>query len=181
MMMVQTGVASLVRARPDANPKDVFSTLNRVVYENVHDRLEAERHMTLSLMRVAPTGAIRIAGAHMDAVVWRAATQTCELLATPGTFLAISDDIEAVNVERDWQLERGDLMILLTDGVTEAENQDGVPFGYERVIEVVEPRASKPVTTVRDALFEALVAHSPVLADDATILVLRYVGREEAA
>ena len=56
MMMVQTGVATLVRAQPDAHPKDVIRTLNRVLFENVHDRLEAERHMTLSLMRYRRNG-----------------------------------------------------------------------------------------------------------------------------
>lgn len=176
MMMVQTGIATLVRAQPDAAPRDVIGTMNRVLFENVHDRLEAERHMTLSLLRISKTGKAVVAGAHMDAVVWRAQTQTTELLGTPGTFLAISDDIDHVNVERDWQLAAGDLLVLLTDGVTEAENTSGTPFGYERVLEVLESRATKPVSAIRDALFEALNRHSPTLVDDATIVVLRYVG-----
>jgi phosphoserine phosphatase RsbU/P len=176
MMMVQTGVATLVRAQPEAAPRSVINTLNRVLFENVHDRLEAERHMTLSLVRLGRDGKAVVAGAHMDAVIWRAATQSIELLGTPGTFLAISDDIDHVNVEREWQLQVGDLLVLLTDGVTEAEDGNGRPFGYEGVLEVVEPRAGKPVAAVRDALFEALIRHSPTLVDDATIVVLRYVG-----
>jgi sigma-B regulation protein RsbU (phosphoserine phosphatase) len=132
--------------------------------------------MTLSLMRLNKSGRAVVAGAHMDAVVWRAATQSTELLGTPGTFLAISDDIDHVNVERVWQLGSGDLMVLVTDGVTEAEDGSGAPFGYERVLEVLESRATKPVSAIRDALFEALNRHSPTLADDATIVVLRYVG-----
>jgi sigma-B regulation protein RsbU (phosphoserine phosphatase) len=181
MMMVQTGVATLVRAHPDAPPRSLVSTLNRVLFENINERLEAERHMTLSVCRLRANGAAVVAGAHMDAVVWRAKTQSTELLNTPGTFLAISDDIDHVNVERQWQLEPGDLMVLLTDGVTEAENRAGAPFGYPGVLEVVEPRATKPVAAVRDALFEALLKHSPTLADDATIVVLRYVGPGGAA
>jgi sigma-B regulation protein RsbU (phosphoserine phosphatase) len=176
MMMVQTGIATLVRAQPDAAPRSVINTMNRVLFENVHDRLEAERHMTLSLLRITRDGKAVVAGAHMDAVVWRAATQSTELLGTPGTFLAISDDIDHVNVEREWQLSAGDLMVLLTDGVTEAEDGSGTPFGYERVLEVLESRATKPVFALRDALFDALIKHSPTLADDATIVVLRYVG-----
>ena len=35
-----------------------------------------------------------------------------------------------------------------------------------------------PVAAIRDALFAALPRHSPTLADDATILVLRYVGTQ---
>jgi sigma-B regulation protein RsbU (phosphoserine phosphatase) len=181
MMMVQTGVATLVRAHPDANPKDVLKTLNRVVFENVHDRLEAERHMTLSLVRYRDSGDLVVAGAHMDAVVWRAATSKTELLGTPGTFLAITEDIDQVNIEKSWSLARGDLMVLLTDGVTEAENSDGKPFGYESVIDVVEDTATRPVAAVRDALFDAVKKHSPSPADDVTILVLRYVGPGETS
>jgi sigma-B regulation protein RsbU (phosphoserine phosphatase) len=179
MMMVQTGVATLVRANPDANPRDVIKTMNRVLFENVNDRLEAERHMTLSLLRYRTGGQLTVAGAHMDAVVWRAASQTIEMLTTKGTFLAISDDIDHVNVEQEWSLSHGDLLVLLTDGVTEAENAAGTPFGYEGVVEVVEPRATKRVGEIQDALFKAVTQHSPVLADDCTIMVLRYVGPGE--
>jgi phosphoserine phosphatase RsbU/P len=176
MMMVQTGVATLVRSQPDASPRDVLSTLNRVVFENVHERLEADRHMTLSLMRYWPDGRFVVAGAHMDAIVWRAAQNKVELLGTPGTFLAITNDIDHVNVDRSWQLSHGDLMVLVTDGVTEAESAGGKPFGYESTLSVLESRTAQPVADIRDALFAALSKHSPTLADDATILVLRYVG-----
>lgn len=179
MMMVQTGVASLVRADAETKPSAVLKTLNRVLFENIHDRLEAERHMTLSLMRYDRTGRLTVAGAHMDAVVWRAATQTTELLQTKGTFLAITDDIDHVTVEQTWQLHRGDLLVLLTDGVTEAEDVGGNAFGYEGVLEVVEPRATKPVAAIQAALAEAVTKHSPTLVDDCTIMVLRYVGVTE--
>lgn len=177
MMMVQAGVATLVRMQPDARPKDVISSLNTVLYENVHDRLEAERHMTLSLLRYRRGGDIVVAGAHMDAVVWRAATKTTETLGTPGTFLAITQDIEHINQEVTWQLADGDLMVLLTDGVTEAENAAGKAFEYTGVTQVLEAHAQERVEKIRDALFSALINHSPTLADDATIMVLRYVGR----
>jgi sigma-B regulation protein RsbU (phosphoserine phosphatase) len=180
MMMVQTGVATLVRNQPDANPKDVIRSLNTVLYENVHDRLEAERHMTLSLLRYHRDGGIVVAGAHMDAVVWRAASKKTETLGTPGTFLAITQDIEHINQEVSWQLADGDLMVLLTDGVTEAENAAGTAFDYGGVTQVLEAQATEPVEKIRDAMFSALIKHSPTLADDATIMVLRYVARGKA-
>ena len=115
----------------------------------------------------------------MDAVVWRAATQTVELLGTKGTFIAITDDIDHVNVEQQWKLADGDLLVLLTDGVTEAEDRAGKAFGYEGVVEIVEARATQPTAVIQNALFDALTKHSPTLADDATIVVLRYVGLGE--
>ncbi|HVK88384.1 MAG TPA: SpoIIE family protein phosphatase [Kofleriaceae bacterium] len=176
MMMVQTGVATLVHAQPDANPKDVVRAINGVLYDNIHERLEAERHMTLSLLRYRRGGDLRIAGAHMDGIVWRAATKTIELLATPGTFLAITQDIDHVNQEATWQLHDGDLLVLLTDGVTEAENAAGASFDYQGVTRIVEERCGEPVAAIRDALFAALIRHSPALEDDATIMVLRYAA-----
>jgi len=179
MMMVQTGVATLVRADPAAKPTSLIKTLNRVLFENVHDRLQAERHMTLSLARYHKSGSLVLAGAHMDAVCWRAATRTTELLATKGTFLAITDDIDHVTVEQTWEVQRGDLLVLLTDGVTEAEDAAGQPFGYEGVVEAVEARVGQPVAVIQQALLDAVKRHSPTLADDCTIVVLRYVGPGE--
>src|SRR5882672_8741662 len=109
----------------------------------------------------------------MDAVVWRAATQTIELLTTPGTFLAITQDIDRVNVDVTWQIDPGDVVVLLSDGVTEAEDGRRQPFGYDGVTRIVERHASEPTEAIRDALFSALLAHSPELADDATVLVVR--------
>ena len=179
MMMVQAGIATLVHGQKNPSPASVLKTMNRVLFENIHERLQAERHMTLSLMRYDRDGAMLVAGAHMDAVCWRAATKTVELLKTPGTFLAITDDIDHVNIEQPWQLAVGDLLVLLTDGVTEAENQQGRAFGYEGVVEIVEARATQPVSVLQNALFDAVTKHSPTLADDCTILVLRYVGPGE--
>ncbi|HTE52768.1 MAG TPA: SpoIIE family protein phosphatase [Kofleriaceae bacterium] len=173
MMMVQAGVASLVRSQPDASPSEVLKTLNRVIYENIHGRLEAERHMTLSLMRYRRDGTIVVAGAHMDAVAWRSATRTVELLATPGTFIGVAEDIDRVNVETTWRIDPGDVFVLLSDGVTEAEDSQGQQFGYEAVSALVAQHATGPVQAIRDSLFEAVLRHSPVLADDATLLAMR--------
>ena len=84
-----------------------------------------------------------------------------------------------MNVEQEWSLAPGDLLILLTDGVTEAEDRAGKAFGYEGVLEVVDDRATQSVVAIQDALFDAVTKHSPTLADDCTILVLRYVGPGE--
>lgn len=180
MMMVQTSLAALVRAQPDAKPREMLKVLNGVLYENIHERLEAERHMTLSLLRYDGAGKFRVAGAHMDAICWRSETQTTEMLPTVGTFLAITDDIDSVTVDLTWHLRSGDLLILLTDGVTEAENSAGKAFGYEGVLEVLEPLATKPVADIQSAVLDAVTRHSPTLADDCTILVLRYVGTGES-
>jgi len=124
-------------------------------------------------MRYRPDGHVVVAGAHMDAIVWRAATGAIELLSTPGTFLAVTQDIDHVNVDIEWKIDPGDVVVLLTDGVTEAEDAHRHPFGYERVMQLVQRHARDPAEVLRDAVFAAVSEHSPELADDATVLVLR--------
>jgi sigma-B regulation protein RsbU (phosphoserine phosphatase) len=174
MMMVQTGFGSLVRSNPRMSPKDMVRTLNAVLYDNIHDRLETERHMTLSLLHYHQNGEIVVAGAHMDGIVWRAATKKCELLGTPGTFLAITEDIDHVNHETTWKLDDGDVLVLLTDGVTEAENAKGEAFEYTGVTQIVEANPQASSAAIRDAVFAGLNKHTKTLVDDATIMVLRY-------
>jgi serine phosphatase RsbU (regulator of sigma subunit) len=57
--------------------------------------------------------------------------------------------------------------------VTEAEDGRRQPFGYDGVAQIVDRHASEPTDAIRDAVFAALLAHAPELADDATLLVVR--------
>jgi sigma-B regulation protein RsbU (phosphoserine phosphatase) len=85
----------------------------------------------------------------------------------------VTQDIDHVNVDIEWKIDPGDVVVLLTDGVTEAEDAHRHPFGYERVMQLVQRHARDPAEVLRDAVFAAVSEHSPELADDATVLVLR--------
>ena len=135
------------------------------------------RELWLERMNEAQLATV-LASIHTNVAPEKPKVEDTLLLGTPGTFLAITDDIDRVNVDREWRLAHGDMLVLVTDGVTEAESAAGKPFGYEGTLEVIEARTRAPVAEIRDALFAALARHSPTLADDATILVLRYVGTQ---
>jgi hypothetical protein len=68
---------------------------------------------------------------------------------------------------------RGDLLVLHTDGVTEASSSFGQQFGIERLCLVIERHASLPVQEIHAALLRELEAWSPVLRDDVTCIILR--------
>ena len=67
-------------------------------------------------------------------------------------------------------LERGDSLILYTDGVTEARNPAGIEFGEERLTGCLEGGAAS-LATVLSALAAFRGATPP--ADDVTLLVIR--------
>ncbi len=72
-------------------------------------------------------------------------------------------------------LEPGDVVLLLTDGVLEAESPDGRPFGVDRALDVVRCHCDQSAAEMIDALYEAVLAHSAreSQADDITTVMVK--------
>ena len=73
----------------------------------------------------------------------------------------------------------GDLVVVCSDGVTEARNRAGDEFGRDRLVEAVRGRQGrKPEAVLEHLIAEVrLFAEGAPQADDVTALVLRYRGR----
>ena len=76
-------------------------------------------------------------------------------------------------------LAPGDLVVICSDGVTEARNAAGDEFGRERLIEAMSGCHGGKPAAVLERLFEAvrLFSQGTAQGDDITGLVLRYRGR----
>jgi serine phosphatase RsbU (regulator of sigma subunit)/Flp pilus assembly protein TadD len=71
-------------------------------------------------------------------------------------------------------LDKGDLLLLYTDGVTEAQNQQGEFYGDGRLVEVLQRGRGQSASAVRDLILEELRGHvgeAPQF-DDITLMVL---------
>jgi serine phosphatase RsbU (regulator of sigma subunit) len=174
MLMAQTSVATLVEALPEASPRGLLMSVNRVVYENVNRRLRRHRHMTMSLIRYYAEGRMVIAGAHLDVIVVRAATGRAEEIPTSGTWLGLVEDIASVTSETTLDLADGDTVVVYTDGVTEAEDERGEMFGGDRLREVIESHAGQPAQAIVDAIFGAVGSWQSSRQDDESVVVMRY-------
>jgi serine phosphatase RsbU (regulator of sigma subunit) len=75
-------------------------------------------------------------------------------------------------------LEPGDLVVVCSDGVTEARNQAGDEFGRDRLVEALRGRHGARPDAVLEHLLGAVKQFSEgaAQADDVTALVLRYRG-----
>jgi tetratricopeptide (TPR) repeat protein len=80
------------------------------------------------------------------------------------------------------QIDPGDVLVLYTDGVTEAQGATGVMFGEERLLEVVQARLGSPTTQkavaheIQEAVLEEIrqfVGTAPQFDDLTLVVVVR--------
>lgn len=173
MLMVQSAVASIVRLRPYGSPREMLEALNDVLYENIRRRLHQKDHVTFTLLRVGRDGKIVFAGAHEDILLRRASTKRFESIRTPGVWLGAKRGIGNVTIDTTVQLEDDDLLVLYTDGITEARDGNGKQLELEGLIEWLTPVAERPVEEIRDHIMAKARARSAKQDDDMTFVVMR--------
>ena len=124
-------------------------------------------------MRYHRSGRLVFAGAHEDILVYRARTERCEIIATPGTWVAATRDISSVTVDSSLQLARGDVLLLYTDGVLEATNAEGQPFGLDRLCQELTRRGPQRIEDIRDGLLSSVTDWMLEQNDDIAVVVAR--------
>ncbi len=75
------------------------------------------------------------------------------------------------------QLEPGDTVVLFTDGIPEARDEDGQVFGMPRLVDILERETTLgiPLPEVIDRVVRAVLHHQhDVLQDDATLLLVQW-------
>ena len=164
--------ASLRTLAPDyASPVEVVRRLNLLFCHNIH----LSKFVTLFLARFDPqTRSLTYCNAgHNPPLLWRARPNGQESLAylrPTGAAIGLVEEFQfgAETVT----LAPGDILLLYTDGVTEATNPQEEEFGQERLVELVRYgspwSAQELVREVRRRLQE--FTHGQPLADDTTIV-----------
>jgi phosphoserine phosphatase RsbU/P len=81
-------------------------------------------------------------------------------------------------VERSMAMAPGDLLLLYTDGVTDARAADGRRFGDDRLVAVLESTRGEPAATVVEAICAAChrFEDGAAMADDITLVAIRRIG-----
>jgi PAS domain S-box-containing protein len=72
-------------------------------------------------------------------------------------------------------LETGDIALLFTDGLIEAESPNDEPFGDKRLMEVVREHRGQTARNITEAVYHAVVAFSggKKLQDDITLIIIK--------
>lgn len=173
MLMVQTAVRTLLTI-DEKDPKRFFNVLNRIVYDNVR-RMQSHKNMTLALLDYRD-GLLSLSGQHEETIVIRAdgyveKIDTFDL----GFPIGLEPDITAFVEQAHVQLCPGDVVVLYSDGVTEAENDLRRQYGLERLCQVASTNRHQTATEIRQAIIHDLQCHigNHKVYDDITLLVLK--------
>jgi sigma-B regulation protein RsbU (phosphoserine phosphatase) len=143
--------------------------------ELLYGSTSPEKYVTAALVDLEPvSGAFRFVGAgHLDNLILRADGSTVPLAST-GTPLGLLPPGLPYS-EISHVLEPGDLLVLFSDGVTEAQDEAGEEFGEARLLEVLRGTPGASVGQLVDRVFAAIdeFAGGAPQFDDITMLAVR--------
>jgi len=177
MLMIQSIIAATVHDRPALQPRQAWRTLNRILSDNVRERMQQQEHATLCLIRYHESGQLRFSGAHEDLIVYRKATGKAEYVRTRGLWAGILPDPTDEEIdEGECQLEPGDVLLLHTDGVVEALSSAGEMYGIERLSAAFAASGHLPAQIICDRLVQDVSAWTQRQDDDMTLIVARHAG-----
>jgi serine phosphatase RsbU (regulator of sigma subunit) len=169
MMMCQTAVRTALESDPEMLPDRLLVLVNAVLTRNIQ-QLREDKYMTITALRRDADGTLAFAGAHTDLFVYRAEADELETLETAGIWLGLKPDARGAFVTRTLKLAPRDLLVLHTDGVTEAM-RDGRMFDTQGLRQTLAAAKGKTAQQVLDDLLRALEGFE--LRDDATLLVIQ--------
>jgi len=171
-IMVQSAVRTLL-ANNETNSVKFFSALNQMVYHNVV-RMNVEKSLTLLLLNYQ-NGQLRLSGQHEEIIVVRQGE--LELIDTIdlGFPIGLDDDIADFIAETTISLNPGDVVVLYTDGITEAENPATEEYGIERLCEIVKQNWQQNAAKIREAVIDDVRQYisTQKVYDDITLLVFK--------
>jgi sigma-B regulation protein RsbU (phosphoserine phosphatase) len=174
MMMVQTAIRTLHIAKL-RDPLEVLNLLNQSIYANL-ERMDCDKIMTLLLTNY-DDGLLTISGQHEMVLVIRNESSEVELIDTMdlGFPLGLQREISAYVGLRQLRLATGDVVVLYTDGVTEADNPVKDQYGLERLSAVAQANVHKNAEEIKTAIIEDLLGFigPQKIYDDITLLVLK--------
>lgn len=148
---------------------EVLTSLNRVLVQ----KSDANRFITLFCALIAPDGTFSFVNAgHNPAILVRANRKT-ELLTTGSMLLGAFDFAEYYGQKT--KLEPNDVLVVFSDGVTEAVDTTNQPFGDRRLEQLVRESAGLSAKDIKDRIEREVLVFTRGLpqGDDITLIALK--------
>ena len=159
-----------------SDPRQVLQRMNEALYGTI------ERNSFVSLLYAildTRRGVVQFARAGHCPLLWIHG-RDWQFLRPDGLGLGLDggEIFEKTLAVETIQLQTGDVLIMYTDGVSEARNGDGEEFGYQRLAEAVLDMKRDSAEFLLDGILERIhdFTRTDVIEDDLTLLILIWKG-----
>ena len=172
LFMVETRSAIRTQASGSGTPAETLSILNNFLFEDLD---KSDYFITLFYLQYDLSNhQLSFANAgHPPPLLLSPCQSECRQLDADGLILGVNKNV--VFEEKTTSLSQGDLILLYTDGLTEAENADGEFFGLQRVNDILVQHVQQSPQAIIEVLLEQLkqFCRSESFNDDITLMVFK--------
>ncbi len=172
--LIMAETRTLIRSRSSQfeNPKEILKELNQFFYD---DLTHAELFITLFYLQYQPETrqALFASAGHSPSLFWQAEKKECIRLDPEGLIIGVMQDY--AYEQETITLKPGDLVLLYTDGIIEAENATGELFGEQRLTGLLEEHSQKKSSELIEIIVEQVrlfTGHNN-FHDDVSLVVMR--------
>jgi serine phosphatase RsbU (regulator of sigma subunit) len=150
-------------------PGETLKRLNRLLCE----KSLPGQFVTLFLFLQNPQGAGQfISAGHNPTYLFRASTGKIERLYSDAFFLGMFE--EATYESRPFHLDKGDILVVISDGLTDAQNPRQEMFGEQRLLQIIRQEAPSGGPAIEQEFLRAIEEFTEGMAqtDDITFVVV---------
>ena len=169
VLMGMVKSATHMKVRSGARLDALVTDLNRVLYRMKQPNM----FVTFAGVRCAPSGSLEFIVAGHLPILRVARDGHVEEITTPQIPIGVIEDYAFGSGVT--AVEPGDLLALVTDGLTEVFDRDDQEFGLERLNHLLCQYRERPLAEIGDRMLAAVRAHGTQL-DDQTMLLVRREG-----
>jgi serine phosphatase RsbU (regulator of sigma subunit) len=178
MMMAQTSIRSVISNTPNLTPAAVLIQVNAVMKDNI-SMLGVDHYMTASAI-LLDNDQMVVAGMHQDIMIYRAKMRRTERIATAGAWIGVCEDIQEYTTNNVVPIYQNDVILLFTDGITEAADRNGEMFGDDRLEQVLKQYGELPVDQIVRKIIDSVRDFQDSMNDDMTLVIARRVGLDRS-
>ncbi len=132
-------------------PDLVLNRVNRLLCE----KSLPDQFVTLFLFLLSPLGAGQFLSAgHNPVYLFRAATGKIQTLRSNSPFLGMFDGADFPS--QSFRLDKGDILVVYSDGLTDAQNQSEAMFGEEKLLKLIRQEAPSGSDALDRKLLQAI-------------------------
>lgn len=170
MAMVKAAITTLVEEGADET--SLFHRLNELVFRSTERR--AFMTLAFTIFDLDHRTIRHTNAGHLYPYLLRRGQHAPISIESPSLPLGVRANLTTHAVEIE--LREGDAVVYLSDGIVEAQDENGEPLGFEQLESLLAAYTESSPSVIRDAILDAVAKHSGTRPadDDRTIMIVKF-------